>query len=279
MRPVTGNYVHGYDDAARARLMDQASSLESLLHTDTNYPAGSVVLEAGCGVGAQTVPLARNSAGAQIVSVDVSRSSLAEAAARVADAGLTNVRLLEADIFDLPFEPGSFDHIFVCFVLEHLPAPVEALARLKALIRPAGTLTVIEGDHGSVCFHPDDGAARAAVRALVDLQRLAGGDANIGRRLHPLLKEAGFADVRVSPRMVYVDETRPDLAESFTRRTFTAMIEGARAPAIEAGLIAAEIFEEGLQALHRAAEPDGVFCYTFFKATALAASGHGLQPR
>ena len=32
------------------------------------------------------------------------------------------------DIFHLPFRPESFDHIFVCFVLEHLPQPVEALA-------------------------------------------------------------------------------------------------------------------------------------------------------
>ncbi len=54
-------YVHGYSDRESARLLDQARTLTELLHGDTRYPPGSSVLEAGCGVGAQTVPLARNS--------------------------------------------------------------------------------------------------------------------------------------------------------------------------------------------------------------------------
>jgi len=46
----------------------------------------------------------------------------------VAEAGLVNVRLQQADIFDLPFEPDSFDHVFVCFVLEHLSRPIDVLS-------------------------------------------------------------------------------------------------------------------------------------------------------
>lgn len=55
----------------------------------------------------------------------------------------------QADIFALPFESGSFDHVFVCFVLEHLSHPVEALAILGNVLRPGGSITVVEGDHGS----------------------------------------------------------------------------------------------------------------------------------
>lgn len=87
----------------------------------------------------------------------------------------------------------------------------------------------------------------------------------IGRQLYPLLVKAGFAAVRVSPRMVYVDANRPDLVDGFTRKTFTAMIEGVREPAINAGLIDAASFDEGIRALSRTAEDTGVFCYTFFK--------------
>ena len=46
------------------------------------------------------------------------------------------------------------------------------------------------------------------------------------------------------------------------------MVEGVREPAIAARLIAAKNFDAGVHALHRTAEPDGVFCYTFFKALA-----------
>lgn len=90
----------------------------------------------------------------------------------------------------------------------------------------------------------------------------------IGRELYPLLSKAGYSSVRVSPRMVYADSSRPEMVEGFTRNTFTAMIEGVREQAIRSGMIEPEAFDEGIRDLYRTAEEDGVFCYTFFKATA-----------
>ena len=266
---MSSDYVHGYDDREAERLVDQATTLTDLLHSDTRYPAGSRVLEAGCGVGAQTVTLAANSPGASLLSVDVSADSLAEARRRVEEAGLGNVSFEQADIFNLPYGTAAFDHVFVCFVLEHLSAPGVALASLRRVLRSGGTLTVIEGDHGSAYFHPDSAAARKAVGCLVELQARAGGNSLIGRQLFPLLEGEGFRDVRVSPRMVYVDGSRPDLADGFTRKTFSAMVEGVGTRALEAGLVTSDEWESGVADLYRTAEPDGVFCYTFFKAVAV----------
>lgn len=266
---MTGAYVHGYDPRENLRLQDQASTLADLLHSDTSYPEGSRVLEAGCGVGAQTVTLASNSPRALITSIDVSEISVVEARKAVQAAGIGNVTLRQADIFHLPFPPGSFDHVFLCFVLEHLTRPVEALKALKSVLKPGGTITVIEGDHGSTYFYPDSGDARRAVRCLVELQAKAGGNALIGRALYPLLKEAGFVEAHVSPRMVYVDSSKPALVEGFTKNTFIAMIEGIRKPAIESGTTSETAFDKGIADLYRTAEEDGVFCYTFFKARAV----------
>lgn len=259
-------YVHGYDPRENTRLQDQATTLADLLHSDTVYPERSRVLEAGCGVGAQTVTLAKNSPGAVIVSVDISETSVAQAEQAVRAAGLTNVQFLQADIFHLPFPPQSFDHVFLCFVLEHLKEPILALRRLKTYLRPGGTITVIEGDHGSAYFYPDSDAAHASIQSLVELQARAGGNALIGRSLYPLLIEAGYACVRVSPRMVYVDSSRPQLVDGFTKKTFTAMIEGVRQSAIQDGIIESEIFDKGIRGLYRTTEADGTFCYSFFKA-------------
>jgi len=267
---MNDGYVHGYDKRESDRLHDQAGTLVDLLHSDTSYPADSRVLEAGCGVGAQTVTLARNSPDARIVSIDVSPDSLAHARAKAEAAGLGNVEFRQADIFDLPFDPGSFDHVFVCFVLEHVAQPVEALIALKELLRPGGTITVIEGDHGSAYFHPESPEAREAILCLVALQRAAGGNALIGRQLYPLLVSAGFDDIRVSPRMVYVDSSRPDLVEGFTKKTFTAMVEGVRDAAIGSGMVEPDVFDAGISALDRTAADDGVFCYTFFKGVSTA---------
>jgi SAM-dependent methyltransferase len=258
-------YVHGYRPREHERLREQAGALVDLLHFDSTYPSGSAVLEAGCGVGAQTVTLAQRSPEARFTSVDISADSVAEAERRADRAGLTNVQFRQADIFELPFDAESFDHVFVCFVLEHLSMPVDALAVLNGLLRPGGSITVVEGDHGSAYFHPDSPAAHAAIQCQVELQAEAGGNALIGRQLYPLMVDAGLDAVRVSPRMVYVDASRPELVDGFTRKTFTAMIEGVRESAIAAGLTDPKSFDAGVQDLHRTTETDGVFCYTFFK--------------
>jgi ubiquinone/menaquinone biosynthesis C-methylase UbiE len=174
---LTNSYVHGYDSRESIRLQDQASTLEELLHSDTSYPSGSLVLEAGCGVGAQTLPLAKNSPQAEIVAVEISRASALLARENVDHADLLNVRIIQGDIFRLPFREASFDHLFLCFVLEHLPRPLEALLALKKFIRPGGSITVIEGDHGSAYFYPDSAAARRAIGCQVKLERRAGANA------------------------------------------------------------------------------------------------------
>lgn len=258
-------YVHGYYQRENDRLHDQAETLVDLLHSDTAYPDGSSVLEAGCGVGAQTLTLAQRNPHARFTSVDISAHSIADAKRRADRAGLTNVEFQQADIFAMPFDAESFDHVFLCFVLEHLSRPVAALTILNGLLRPGGTVTVIEGDHGSAYFSPDSSAAHAAIRCLVKLQQQTGGNALIGRQLYPLMIEADLEAVHVSPRMVYADSSRPDIVDGFTRKTFTAMIEGIRESAIAAGLIEPETFDVGVQDLHRTTGADGVFCYTFFK--------------
>ena len=267
---MSQDYVHGYTTAESTRLSDQAMTLTELLHHDTAYPAGSRVLEAGCATGAQTVILAARSPHTVVTSIDISAESLAQAERRVQASGLANVTFEQADIFDLRYPDGAFDHIFVCFVLEHLTDPDGALAALRRVLAPGGSLTVIEGDHGSAYFHPNSGLAQRAIDCLVELQRRAGGDALIGRRLFPLIARAGYRGVRVRPRMVYVDASRPDLVDGFTRRTFTAMVEGVGDQAVGEGLMPPDAWARGIRDLYRTAEDDGTFCYTFFKGYAVA---------
>ncbi len=262
-------YIHGYGERESERLLAQAASVVPLLHGDTRFPPGSRVLEVGCGTGAQTVSLARNSPGAHIVAFDHATASLARAIERARAAGLSHVEFLHADLFALPFEPASFDHAFICFVLEHLSNPSAALLVVKQLLKPGGTVTVFEGDHGSAYFHPDSENAQRAIACQVELQRRASGNACIGRQLYPLLVQAGYDAPSVTPRVVYVDATRPELVDSFTRKTFTWMVEAVREEALAARIIDAATFDAGIRDLYRAAEPDGVFCYTFFKGAAV----------
>ena len=64
------------------------------------------------------------------------------------------------------------------------------------------------------------------MQCFIDVQARLGGDSLIGRRLYPLVVAAGFRNVQVSPRMVYVDSSHPGLVEGFSKNTFIAMVEG-----------------------------------------------------
>lgn len=259
-------YVHGYSTRESVRLNDQADSLASLIHHDSIWPEGSLILEAGCGVGAQTKAVAPQNPTCQFVSIDISEESI-EQAKRMAQAnGMDNVSFRQANIFDLPFETAYFDHILVCFVLEHLPQPIQVLQYLKRVLKPGGTITLIEGDHGSTYFHPESESAAHAIQCQVSLQKQRGGDANIGRKLYPILVDADFEQVQVSPRQVYVDDSNPAWVEGFTKNTFTAMIEGIAEEAVLKELISKEEMTQGIADLLETASGGGTFCYTFFKA-------------
>lgn len=264
---MTANYVHGYSPRESQRLSDQANTLKALIHADSVFASGSVVLEVGCGTGEQTAILARKCPDATFVSLDNTARSLAEARARIAREGLHNVQFLQADLFALPFAEGRFDHVLVCFVLEHLAQPLEALIAVRRMLKPGGTIMAIEGDHGSCYFHPETDAAKRTWRCLIEAQRAVHGNALIGRELYPLLSRAGFHNVETSPRMVYADASRPDLMEGFVKKTIIPMVEGVEQQAFAMGLIDRATWDQGIADLHRTGTPpEGTFCYTFFKA-------------
>ncbi len=265
MKPGQYSYVHGRTAREAERLAYQASGLSPVLHQDTRYPAGSRVLEAACGVGAQTVILARNSPEAEFFSVDISPESVLEARRRASGQGCMNVGFGTADVYHLPFVAGGFDHVFVCFLLEHLDNPLLALRQLKRVLRPGGTITVIEGDHGSALFYPESPEARRVIRCLIDIQAAMGGNSLIGRELRHLLDEAGFRAVTVSPRLVYADAARPEGREG-VKNIFIAMVEGVAEEALSRGMVTGEEWEKGIRDLYRTTENGGTFCYTFFTA-------------
>lgn len=260
-------YVHGRSHRESERLHYQASGLSDLLHGDTRYLPGTRVLEAACGVGAQTLILAKNSPAAGFVSLDISPESLALAEERIRAEGVKNVTFCQGDVYCLPFRKESFDHIFVCFLLEHLENPLLALEKMRGLLKEGGTITVIEGDHGSALFYPDSRDAHRVIDCLVDIQRQMGGNAMIGRELRHLLLDAGFSKIAVSPRQVYADSSQPESIEG-VRNIFIAMVEGVEDQALSGNLVDAETWERGILDLYRTTEKGGTFSYTFFKAVA-----------
>ena len=262
----TEEYVHGYTDRETQRLQEQSLILEELLHSGTSYPPGSRVLEVGCGVGAQTLILLRRNPGIHLTSIDMSAESLRMAKSSVEEAGYKNVEFRHENVFDEKLERGSYDHIFVCFVLEHMEQPVKALKLMMKLLSEGGTITLIEGDHSSGKWTPETDASRAAWDGLVTSQQLLGHDPNIGKRLQALMSEADIDRLRVEPLEVYADQSLPDILDGAINQIIAPMVYSAEKYILEKDLVEPGIWKQGLKDLGAvASDPEGTFFYSWFK--------------
>ena len=95
-------------------------------------------LDVGTGAGALAIalaPLVR-----EVVGVDIVPELLAEGRKRAP----ANVELVEADATALPFERGSFDLVCTARTLHHVPRPELVLAEMNRVLRPGGTMLVVD---------------------------------------------------------------------------------------------------------------------------------------
>ena len=89
-------------------------AVNDLLLARSAVTAGESVLEIGCGTGAATVPFAEAvGERGRVVGVDISEPMLAGARKRIAESGLGNVSLLQADaqVHRLRARPVRPDHL------------------------------------------------------------------------------------------------------------------------------------------------------------------------
>ena len=97
--------------------------------------AGRRVLDVGCGMGRFADVVSRW--GGNVVGIDL---SLAVEAAHANLGGRENVRILQADLFHLPFRLGTFDVVYSLGVLHHTPDCEKAFRQLVPFVRPGGRL-------------------------------------------------------------------------------------------------------------------------------------------
>jgi hypothetical protein len=155
-------------------------------------------------------------------------------------------------------------------VLEHLNDPISALGVVKKLLVRGGTLTVIEGDHGSGFWTPESRASRLAWQGLIESQQRLGHDPNIGRRLYPLLIQAGFKPEFVSPRPVYADQSDPGLLNGVVNQIITPMVYSAEQQVLDENRMSPANWKQGLEDISQvASHPEGSFFYTWFKGVAV----------
>jgi len=103
------------------------------------------VLDAGCGPGRLTLPLAE-AVGPQgeVLALDIQDGMLAHVREKVESAGLQNVKYLQAGLGDGKLPQAYFDKAVLVTVLGEIPDQVPALKELYAALKPGGILSVTE---------------------------------------------------------------------------------------------------------------------------------------
>jgi len=105
---------------------------------------GKRVLEVGCGIGTDSVSFAR--AGAAVTAVDLSGESLRIAARRAEVMGVADrITFVQANAEELTSAVSDepFDLVYSFGVAHHTPRPERALAEMRSLTAPGGTLKLM----------------------------------------------------------------------------------------------------------------------------------------
>ena len=111
---------------------------------------GKRVLEVGCGIGTDSINFAR--AGAQLTAVDLSSESLRIAAERADVMGVADrIEFIQANAEELTarLTGEPYDLVYSFGVVHHTPRPNLALAAMRALTVPGGTLKLMVYHHRS----------------------------------------------------------------------------------------------------------------------------------
>ena len=125
---------------------DHLGALAALFGLRAAAPERCRVLELGCGVGANLVPMAAALPGSSFVGIDLSPRQVEEGAAEVRALGLPNIALHARSILDIGEDAGlgTFDYVLCHGVYSWVPAEVQAgiLAACRALLAPQGVAYV-----------------------------------------------------------------------------------------------------------------------------------------
>jgi ubiquinone/menaquinone biosynthesis C-methylase UbiE len=236
------------DPEPYVRILDRAAPLwrdiREATHDLLAVRAGDRILEAGCGTGEAARALAhRVGSRGRVVALDRSAAMLAEARRRASGADLPVVYHL-GDVYRLPFPDNAFDGCRAERLFQHLVDPAAALAEMCRVTRSGGRLVVAEVDQETRILDSPD---RALTRRILNHYGDQNASAWIGRALPRLFRQAGLADIAVTPKTI----VGADFALGIWGLDLAGVAERARM----AGVISAAeatAWLEGLEGLHRA---------------------------
>src|SRR4051794_14185515 len=138
----------GFQDAdSYEQLMGRWSrKLAPLLIRFGGLADGDKVLDVGCGTGSLTFALPAHAIVSSVVGIDLTKPYIEAVRARNQNPKIT---FDIGDALALPYADASFDRAFSMLVLHFIPNAVNAVAEMRRVVKPGGTITAAVWDNYS----------------------------------------------------------------------------------------------------------------------------------
>lgn len=224
MQTVTFEETVPADYLIRLAASDLGRAYKNIATSEMGISPGDVILDLGCGPGADLSTFAEAAGGSgRVIGVDSDPDAVRQARDRT--AGLPQVEVREGDIQALAIPTATADGVHTDRVLQHVPDPAAALAEARRVLRSGGTAVFAEPDWDTLIIdHPDLATARAYTRFIAD--RVVR-NATMGRQLPRLAAQAGFRVGKVTPvTAVFRDAQAADQILGLRRVTGKAVTAG-----------------------------------------------------
>ena len=199
-----GSYTFGTfsDNDTELKRLKQQARIVSDQDQEILYRAGLVpgmqVLDVGCGSGCVTQTIATLIGEGSVTGVDSNRLLLQEARRSLAHTSLSNVTFVEADVYDLALPDESYDFVYARLLFQHLRDPKKALQSLRRVLKPGGTVCIMDVDNGWLTFYPEPVLFESFMTRAAAGQQQRGGDRHVGRKLGAYLLHSGFHHINVN---------------------------------------------------------------------------------
>ena len=177
--------------------------LKKLPEASARLEQGGRALDFGCGVGRVAIAIARAFPGCEVVGLDPDVESIRQARAAAGEAGLGEKICFVAESSASYSDPEGFDLIAACDCIHDFAAPEQTLTEIRALLKPSGTLFVLEpraGDRLEENIHSLGTIYYGFSLFHCMTQSLAEGGPGLGTCMGPaqtmdLLRRSGFNEV------------------------------------------------------------------------------------
>jgi SAM-dependent methyltransferase len=215
-------------------------------------------LDLGCGPRGVLGPLGRRvGPNGSVTGVDLSQANVAAAGEYASQAGLANVKVIQADVLKTNLARASFDMVHVRFMFTPLGNERELMQEMLDLTKPGGVVVAQEScETGYECFPPQAAWQRLKEVTIAAFDQ-SGGDYNAGRRTYGLLRKAGCLDVNGRAVVLGLPAGHP-----FRRWPIESAL-ALRQRILETGLMNEGEFMDTIEACQRIAEDPEIWMTSF----------------